>query len=62
MIITILGIFSIAVGLFSFGLSYLTVMKGRPAKVAWGWGILGVLCLTLIPVVLAVFFAASMSG
>lgn len=58
MLVTILGIVSIAVGLTSFVLSYVAVMKGWPARVAWTWGIIGVACLTLIPVILAVFFAA----
>lgn len=62
MLITILGIISIVVGLVSFGMSYVTVMKKRPAKVAWGYGILGIVCLTVIPVILAVFFAATMNA
>lgn len=59
MLVTILGIISIAVGLVSFGYAYLSVVRKRPAKIAWTFGILGVVCLTLIPVILAVFFAAT---
>lgn len=61
MLITILGILSIAIGLASFGYAYVCVMKKRPAKVAWTYGIIGVVGLTVIPVILAVFFAATMN-
>ncbi|AKK12133.1 hypothetical protein [Corynebacterium uterequi] len=62
MIVTTIGIVSIAIGLFSFAMSYLSVMKKKPARRAWTFGLIGLLCLTLIPVTLAVFWAAQTNG
>ncbi|GAB3943439.1 hypothetical protein [Corynebacterium tapiri] len=61
MLITILGIMSIILGASCFGSAYLTVMRGGPARRAWAYGIAAAIFITIIPVILAVFFAATMN-
>lgn len=57
--ITTAGIISIAIGLLCFGASYYSVMTKKATSRAWAFGIVGFVCLTIIPVTLAVFFAAT---
>lgn len=61
-IVTIIGIVSIIFGFGCFASAYLAVMRGRPAKVGWTFGIVGVLLVTVIPVFLAVFFATTINS
>lgn len=60
-IVTVLGILSIVAGFFCFASAYLSVMRKRPAKTAWAFGIAGVIFVTVIPVILAVFFATTIN-
>jgi len=45
------------VGFLLFGASFKSFMDQRPAKVVWGLFAAAVVCITLIPVVIAVFWA-----
>ncbi|AWB82833.1 hypothetical protein C3B44_11240 [Corynebacterium yudongzhengii] len=61
-IVTIAGIVSIVLGFFCFASAYLSVMKKKPAKLSWIFGIAGALFVTVIPVTLAVFFATTINS
>lgn len=60
-IIAILGIASIVCG-FVLGMgSYMTLQRKGPGPAVWGLGAGALVFLTLIPVILAVFFATTSS-
>lgn len=49
---------SVAIGFILFGASFKSYMSRRPPRVVWGLFTLAVLFITLIPVVVGVFWAA----
>lgn len=61
-LVTVLGIVSIVAGFFCFANAYLSVMRKRPKRTAWTYGVAGVLFVTVIPVILAVFFATAINS
>lgn len=58
MLITMLGIASIAVGFVAIAAAFLAVMRKKPVWIPVTLGIVALIFVTVLPVILAIFFAA----
>ena len=61
-VVTVVGIVSIGIGFICVLSAYYTFQRGKDRRVPLVLGLLALLCLTIIPVVCAVFYAATSHG
>ncbi|AGS35942.1 hypothetical protein B841_12350 [Corynebacterium maris DSM 45190] len=58
MLITMLGIASIVIGFFCIATAFVAVMRKKPVWIPVTLGITSLIFVTVVPVTLAIFFAA----